>query len=179
MLIVVLLAVSVSFDTLGVAMAYAMAGIVIPKRTRLLIALLNGVLTVAAIWLGRLLCAGIPEWFFQVVGAVVLITLGIKTLWNALGENKTADYDKDASRSIDLREGCVVGVIFALDSISAALGILNLGEVVYLFPICTAVLCYVFLLLGGNSFYNLRRLNGLSGVVLIVFGLLRLCPGFF
>lgn len=178
MLIVALLAVSVNLDTLSVTMSYAMAGIVIPKRTRLLITLLNGVLTVAAIWLGRFLCGGIPEWFFQVFGAVVLTALGIKTLWNALGENKTADYDKDASRSIDIREGCVVGVVFALDSISAALGILNMGEIVYLFPICTAVLCYAFLLLGGKSFYNLRRLNGLSGVVLIVFGLLRLCPGF-
>ena len=42
MLIVILLAVSVSFDTLGVAMAYAIGGIVIPRKTRLLIALLNG-----------------------------------------------------------------------------------------------------------------------------------------
>ena len=78
-----------------------------------------------------------------------------------------------------LREGCVVGVVFALDSISAALGILNLGEAVYLFPVCTAVLCYVFLLFGGKSPYNLRRLNGVSGIILIAFGLLRLCPGLF
>ncbi len=179
MLIVILLAVSVSFDTLGVAMAYAIGGIVIPRKTRLLIALLNGVLTAAAIWLGRLLCAGVPEWLFQILGAAILITLGVKTLWNALGDNKTADYDKDASRSIDLCEGCVVGVVFALDSISAALGILNLGETVYLFPVCTAVLCYVFLLFGGKSPYNLRRLNGVSGIILIAFGLLRLYSGLF
>ena len=179
MLIVILLAVSVSLDTFGVAMAYQMAGIVIPGRTRFLIALLNGVLTFTAICLGRILCAGIPTLVFQVLGAGILTTLGIKTLWNALGDNKTADYDKDASRVIDLREGCVVGVVFALDSISAALGILDIGKIVYLFPVCTALLCYLFLLPNGNHRYNLRRLNGLSGVVLIVFGLLRLLPDLF
>lgn len=179
MLIVVLLAVSVSLDTFGVSMAYGMAGIVIPRRTRFLIAFLNGILTFFAIWMGRLLCAGIPTLVFQILGACILTTLGIKTLWNALGDNKTADYDKDASRIIDLREGCVVGVVFALDSVSAALGILNLDKVVYLFPVCTAILCYVFLLPSGKHLYNLRRLNGLSGVLLIVFGLLRLCPDLF
>ena len=50
MLIVILLAVSVSFDTLGVAMAYAIGGIVIPRKTRLLIALLNGVLTACLLY---------------------------------------------------------------------------------------------------------------------------------
>lgn len=179
MLIVVLLAVSVSLDTFGVSMAYGMAGIVIPRQTRFFIALINGVLTFFAIWLGRLLCAGIPALVFQIIGAGILIVLGIKTLWNALGDNKTADYDKDASRMIDLREGAVVGVVFALDSICAALGILNLGKVVYLFPVCTAILCYLFLLPSGKHCYNLRRLNGLSGVILIVLGLLRLLPDLF
>lgn len=179
MLIVVLLAVSVSLDTFGVSMAYGMAGIVIPRRTRVLIAFLNGTLTLFAIWLGRLLCAGVSTLVFQILGAGILITLGIKTLWNALGDNKTADYDRDDSRMIDLREGCVVGVVFALDSISAALGILNLGKIVYFFPICTAFLCYVFLLPNGKHLYNLRRLNGLSGAILIILGIIRLCPDLF
>lgn len=43
MFVVCLLALSVSLDTLGIGMAYAMSGICIPKRIRLFIALLNGV----------------------------------------------------------------------------------------------------------------------------------------
>ena len=179
MLIVVLLAVSVSLDTLGVAMAYGMAGIVIPVRTRLLISFINGALTATAVWLGQFLCVEIPTFVFQILGAVILIALGVKTLWNALGDNKMADYDKSASRVIELREGCIIGVVFALDSVSAALGIINLGNVVYAFPVCTAVLCYVLLLLGGRYLYNLRRINGASGVILIVLGLLRLFPDLF
>lgn len=179
MLIVILLAVSVSLDTFGVSMAYGLAGIVIPRCTRLLIAFLNGFLTLVAIWLGRLLCSGVPPLIFQILGAVILTALGIKTLWNALGENKTAHYDKDDSHVIDLREGLIIGVVFALDSISAALGILNFGRIIYLFPLCTAILCDIFLLPGGKHLHNLRRLNGASGIILILLGLFRLCPGLF
>ena len=50
MFVVCLLALSVSLDTLGIGMAYAMSGICIPKRIRLFIALLNGVLTAVALF---------------------------------------------------------------------------------------------------------------------------------
>ena len=52
MFVVCLLALSVSLDTLGIGMAYAMSGICIPKRIRLFIALLNGVLTAVALFAG-------------------------------------------------------------------------------------------------------------------------------
>lgn len=179
MLIVILLALCVSFDTLGVAMAYRMAGIHIPNQTRCLIAFLNGALTFTSIWLGRLLCPQIPAVVFRSVSAAILIVLGIKTLWNALGENKTTDYDRDDSRIIDLCEGCTIGVVFAFDSISAVFGILNLGKEIYFFPFATALFCFVFLFVGGLHFYNLRKLNGISGLILIVFGVLRLFFDFF
>ena len=55
MFVVCLLALSVSLDTLGIGMAYAMSGICIPKRIRLFIALLNGVLTAVALFVGSTL----------------------------------------------------------------------------------------------------------------------------
>lgn len=176
MLLVPLLALSVSLDTWGIGMAYAMAGICIPRRTRILIAVLNGLLTGLAVYLGDECFRSIPDLWFRILGGSILILLGIKTLWNALGDNKTADYDRDDSRIIDLREGCVLGLALALDSISAAFSIVGQGGWVYLFPVCTALLCGFFLWLGEKHSYNLRRLNGLSGVVLIILGLLRLCP---
>lgn len=178
MFLVILLALSVSLDTLGIGMAYAMAGIRIPNRTRILVALLNGVLTGMALFLGRKCLHRVPELWFQLVGGSILIVLGIKTLWNALGDNKAAQYDKDDSRSIDLREGCVLGLALALDSISAALGIAGLGAGTILFPFCTAFLCGFFLWVGERHSYNVRRLNGVSGAVLIILGLLRIFPLF-
>lgn len=61
MFVVCLLALSVSLDTLGIGMAYAMSGICIPKQIRLFIALLNGVLTAVALFAGSTCLAGLPE----------------------------------------------------------------------------------------------------------------------
>ena len=179
MLLVFLLSVSVSLDTLGIGMAYAMAGIRIPARTRLLVASLNGILTGLAIFLGGKCLHGVPDLWFQLLGGSILIVLGIKTLWNALGDNKTAQYDRDNSRSIDLREGCLLGLALALDSVSAAFGIVGQEIGIFLFPLCTSFLCAFFLWIGGKYTYNVRRLNGVSGVLLIILGLFRLYPLFF
>lgn len=78
MFVVCLLALSVSLDTLGIGMAYAMSGICIPKRIRLFIALLNGVLTAVALFAGSTCLAGLPEPCFRLIGGGILILLGAK-----------------------------------------------------------------------------------------------------
>lgn len=80
MFVVCLLALSVSLDTLGIGMAYAMSGICIPKRIRLFIALLNGVLTAVALFAGSTCLAGLPEPCFRLIGGGILILLGAKTV---------------------------------------------------------------------------------------------------
>ena len=105
MFVVCLLALSVSLDTLGIGMAYAMLGICIPKRIRLFIALLNGVMTAVALFAGSTCLAGLPEPCFRLIGGGILILLGAKTcirVWQNKGE---VQYDKDNSRSIDIKEG--------------------------------------------------------------------------
>ena len=78
MFVVCLLALSVSLDTLGIGMAYAMSGICIPKRIRLFIALLNGVLTAVALFAGSTCLAGLPEPCFRLIGGGILILLAQK-----------------------------------------------------------------------------------------------------
>ena len=88
-------------------------------------------------------------------------------------------YDKDNSRSIDIKEGSALGSALALDSVSAALSLVGQGTVIWLFPICTAFLCGAFLWIGGQRIYHVRRLNGISGILLILLGLFRVLPVFF
>lgn len=171
--LVVLLAISVSLDTLGIGMAYAMSGIRIPWNTRLVIAVLNGVLTMGAVILGERLGTLIPDFWFRMAGSIILVILGGRTLWNALGENKTVDYDRDASHILEPWEGIVLGVTLTLDSVSAGLGITGCGKAVYLFPLLTAFAGAGFLTLGGRISCNLRRLNGIGGGILIILGLFR------
>lgn len=175
--LILLLAVSVSLDTLGIGMAYAVSGIRIPWNTRLLIALLNGILTFCAVAAGGRLEAFVPQRLFQIGGAAILIFLGGRTLWNALGENKTADYDRDASHILEPWEGLTLGFTLALDSISAGFSITGYGEIAYFFPCFTALAGGIFLSLGTRIFCNLRRINGIGGGILIVLGLFRLFCG--
>ena len=69
MFVVCLLALSVSLDTLGIGMAYAMSGICIPKRIRLFIALLNGVLTAVALLRVRHALRGCRNLVFALLAA--------------------------------------------------------------------------------------------------------------
>ena len=162
MFVVCLLALSVSLDTLGIGMAYAMSGICIPKRIRLFIELLNGVLTAVALFAGG-----------------ILILLGAKTCIRVLQNKGEVQYDKDNSRSIDIKEGSALGSALALDSVSAALSLVGQGTIIWLFPVCTAFLCGAFLWIGGQRIYHVRRLNGISGILLILLGLFRVLPVFF
>ena len=159
MFVVCLLALSVSLDTLGIGMAYAMSGICIPKRIRLFIALLNGVLTAVALFVGSTCLAGLPEPCFRLVGGGILILLGAKTCIRVLQNKGEVQYDKDNSRSIDIKEGSALGSALALDSVSAALSLVGQGTIIWLFPVCTAFLCGAFLWIGGQRIYHVRRLK--------------------
>ena len=105
--------------------------------------------------------------------------LGAKTcirVWQNKGE---VQYDKDNSRSIDIKEGSAWGSALALDSVSAALSLVGQETIIWLFPVCTAFLCGAFLWIGGQRIYHVRRLNGISGILLILLGLFRVLPVFF
>ena len=93
-------------------------------------------------------------------GGGILILLGAKTCIRVLQNKGEVQYDKDNSRSIDIKEGSALGSALALDSVSAALSLVGQGTIIWLFPVCTAFLCGAFLWIGGQRIYHVRRLNG-------------------
>lgn len=173
--LIVLLAVSVSLDTLGIGMAYAISGIRVPFATRAVIGAVVGGLTLAAVAVGQTLGHRIPDMVIRFAGSAILMVLGSRMLWNALGENKTADYDRDHSHTLEPWEGVVLGVTMALDSVSAALGLAGYGVSAFAFPVLAAIASSLFFSLGSRFSGNLRKINGLGGVLLIFLGLLRFC----
>lgn len=172
--LILLLSVSVSLDTLGIGMSYAIEGIRIPWLTKVIVALTNMALTFLSVLLAQNMNGVIPDFWLRVGGGAVLVVLGLKTLWNALGENKTADYDKDYSHVLEPAEGCVLGLTMTLDSVSAGLGLGGLGAAAYFFPVLTACSGVLFLSLGAAVWCSTRRLNGAGGVILILLGLFRI-----
>lgn len=179
MLLILILSLSVSLDTLGVSIAYAMAGIGIPKRSRVLVAVINGGITGMAVFAGAYCLTEVPDFWFSIFGGCILILLGIKSLWNVFFDSRAAQYDRDHSRSIDLKEGCFLGLALSLDSAGAGLGIIGQGEWMFLFPLFTAALCGIFLGIGEKIKYNVGRLNAVSGILLVLLGVFRLYPVFF
>ncbi len=177
MFFLVLLAASVSLDTFGVGMAYAMAGVKIPWNTRFLISGIIFALTAAAVFAGRSLGNWIPAFWFRLAGAGILLCIGIRTLWNALGENRTKDYDKDESSCIEPAECVMLSLTLALDSMCAGLGISDTSLLAYLFPVFAAAVNLVFLSLGTVACCNLRKVNGLAGCVLVILALFRFVCG--
>jgi len=175
--LIFLLAISVSLDTLGIGMAYAMSGVRIPISTKFVIAVISGLLTAVAVALGQHLGVLLPDALFRLLGSGVLLFLGIKTLWNALGENVTVDYDKDGSRVLEPWEGIVLGVTLTLDSVSAGLGIRQNSSALFWFPIFTAMASVTFLTMGSKICCNLRRMNGIAGMVLVILAFFRFLFG--
>ena len=172
-----LLAVSVSLDVLGIGVAYAVSGIRIPWNTRIVISVINMLLTLGFILMGQKLGMLIPEYWVRAVGGGILVFLGSRTLWNALGENATADYDRDDSHTLEPLEGIVLGLTLALDGACAGLGICDMGAAACLFPVLTGSASLVFLSAGAKISCNLRRLNGVAGAVLVTLGVIRFFYG--
>lgn len=175
--IILLLAVSVSLDVLGISVAYALSGIRIPWNTRIVISAINMVLTFGFMFLGRELGMLVPELWFRIAGGGILVFLGSRTLWNALGENATADYDRDDSHSLEPYEGIVLGLTLALDGACAGLGICDMRAAVFLFPVLTGGASLLFLSAGAGIRCDLRRLNGIAGTVLVILGAIRFFCG--
>ncbi len=175
--LILLLAVSVSLDVLGIGVAYAVSGIRIPWNTRIVISGINTVLTLGFILAGQKLGMLIPEYWFRASGGGILVILGSRTLWNALGDNATVDYDRDDSHTLEPLEGIVLGLTLALDGACAGLGICDMGAAACLFPLLTGSASLAFLSLGARVSCNLRRLNGVAGAVLIILGVIRFFYG--
>ena len=169
MFVVCLLALSVSLDTLGIGMAYAMSGICIPKRIRLFIALLNGVLTAVAL--------------FAVIYIIVFrFTDQLVALFNSEGVETLAVYAHSGmiiyfagflfagfnivsagyfsavecakeSFVVSLLRGIVLMLIMSI-SLSKLFGMTGVWSSFPATELITAVVCVVFLILKNNRMRN-------------------------
>ena len=81
-----------------------------------------------------MILAGAAEPCFRLIGGGILILLGAKTCIRVLQNKGEVQYDKDNSRSIDIKEGSALGSALALDSVSAALSLVGQGTIIWLFP---------------------------------------------
>lgn len=87
MLPLMLAAISLSLDALGVGMAYGLRSIYIPLRSKLLMSFLSTLCSFIAVCTGKLLYAILPDWLGKYISPIILTILGLYMLISAVRES--------------------------------------------------------------------------------------------
>ena len=176
MLTFVLLAVALNLEALTIGVSYGMRNISIPVCSLFSIFLISLLYTVISGIIGDMLSAWIPSF----LGGLLLLILGLYTLISAFFTSR--DFDFDASKTIDVREAVALALALTLDAGAASLSFSVCDGFSLFLPIGIGVCQIIFLSVGKKigaripfrTEENTRASHLISGVVLILFGMLRL-----
>ncbi len=200
---IVLLALAVSVDGLAAGISLGMRRIEIPLWSLLIISLTSGLAIFSSMVLGRLIAMAFSLVMAHILGAVILLILGLWVLLQGLASEERAEgilfqfripllgliirvmkepgrADLDDSGRINNREAYLLGFALAMDAAGAGLGASLLGFNIYLIPFLVALVKFILLFLGsriGEGFKDLLSLRGqkiLPGLILILLGFFQL-----
>ena len=177
MLPVILLAISLSVDALGIGLSCSMRRIKVPPGARLMMCLMSLIITGLAVLLGEFLTSFLPPFIATLLGALMLFATGIFIFIQGLHggskkERRTAKIQKpvnivlksfgvtiriirnpvacdlDGSCHIDLIEAAYLGAALSADSLGAGLGGAAAGYAGLLLPVAAAGFQLLFLSAG-------------------------------
>ncbi|WP_082233621.1 manganese efflux pump [Halobacillus massiliensis] len=186
---------AVSMDSFGIGCIIGMKGILLSNRAVLAIASLSGLFFLCSAMAGFLLLPVVDADFFERLGAIAFIVLGVlflinnfrsdqgegeKTIWKQpaqiLQAPETADIDR--SGGIKGKEVFILGIALSLDTIGAGIS----GVFIGVPPLTTAAL--IFLLTSAMLFGGLKCgaklrnklgfLSFLPGILLILIGIIKI-----
>ncbi|SHE75714.1 putative sporulation protein YtaF [Seinonella peptonophila] len=195
-----LLAIAVSLDSLSAGCSYGMRNIRIPFLSKLIIAFCSGCVIFLAMSIGNQLKQLFPIVMMQVIGMVILISLGCIAIYQGIcntGDQENTEKeetwnpftilrkptiaDVDRSGSISSWEAILLGFALALDAFGVGLGAAMLDFPVLWLSFCITITAGLFLHLGMILGFRLmtqgrwgRYLSCIPGVLLILLGLSRL-----
>lgn len=180
MLFCFLLAFILSFDSLGIGVAYGVKNIYVPKTIRLIISLASFTLSFISTAVSRLAISVIFSPFVSdLIGAIIFFVIGIYMLLS-LNKSDLSFGDTDNSLDIDRKEALCIGIAVSMDSSATGLGLGTNAS--FWFPV--AIFCMQYLMLSPGIFLggtvkkfpkiNDKFLTAIPGIILITLGLLRL-----
>lgn len=177
----ILLALSVSIDSLGIGISYGIKHTKISKISNFILFIISFIITSISIFIGNTISSIISEKCSLLVGSFLLIFLGIYGIYKNLS-NKTTDYDFDHSNIIDKKEAILLGLALSVDSFCVGLGSGIIGTNDILLPIFVSIFQLFFincsinianLLLSKFSISD-NILSYLSSFALILLGILKI-----
>ncbi len=109
---VLLLAAAVSFDSLAIGITYGMADIKIPWFPRILLSLISALFLLVAMTLGSWITHYLSPGFAEILGGLILLLLGIYSLWRTLQQSKMQDQVAPNNHPHEQRKGYQPYIIY-------------------------------------------------------------------
>lgn len=175
---IILIALAASVDCLAVGITYRTEEIVVSWYTKVIICVVSSLTALAAVVLGNVMEYFINAHDVQMVGAVVLFFLGIHSLWGMYTKREDKNYDVDCSKSIDLLEGVMLGVVMASDAFCGGLSLCTMGWEVYSYPVLVGGFTYLFFFLSSKKIPFARFSGYLAGILLVLIGVAQFLGAF-
>ena len=177
----ILLALSVSIDSLGIGISYGIKHTKISKISNFTLFSISFLMTSFSIFIGNSISSLLSEKFSILIGSLLLIFLGIYGIYKNIS-NKTTNYDFNNSNEIDKKEAIFLGLALSIDSFCVGLGSGIIGITGFVYPLFAALFHTIFINCGNIIAYSASKriklsdkcLAIFSGFVLILIGLIRL-----
>lgn len=192
MLLVILLAISLSIDALGIGLSYGIRNISIPFFTKLILLLENIFFMSIFILLGNHIKLLFSTKTANTLGIILLLFMGIWFCYQSVQKKQCQNSmeilrnpshcDKDNSSHIDAKEGLCLGFILSIDSMGTGIAAGAAQICIVLLPFFTAVFQIIFLSIGIycgkhlKNCYNIKETiwTAFSGCILIIIALIRI-----
>lgn len=177
----VLLALSVSIDSLGIGITYGIKHTKISNISNVILFAISFCITCGSIFLGHYISVLLSPNISTFLGSSFLIVLGSYNIYKVFN-SPPVDYDIDHSNDIDKKEAIFLGLALSIDSACVGIGsgIIGLNDIVL--PILVSSFQLIFLNCGNLVAKNILKrieipentLSVFSGIILILVGLFRI-----
>lgn len=168
-LAILLFSASATCDSLIIGLSYGARKIKIYFTSNLIVGLISCLGTMLGMYIGNIfngfLIGSITQW----IGSALLFLFGFYMFYQALYKqikansdvkiiNDAADlaenFDKDHSKSIDIREACMLGLFLCLNNLGLGIGAALTGLNIYITSVTCLILSILFIEFGCRLTYN-------------------------
>ena len=177
----IVLAISLSIDSLGVGMSYRIKGVKITFPAKAILGIMSFGITWMALNLGEWMVQYFPPDILRILGTAVLVLIGITFIHRGIQSKEEAFCDMDHSSSIELWEAFLLGIALSSDTVSTCIAIATFPLDTKVLPFLVGILQVGLLDAGsgvavsfGKFTKNNAKICGIfSGVLLIFLAILQ------
>lgn len=175
----ILLAFCSTLDSLGIGITYGLKNTKILLGAKIILFACSFLITLFALFLGKYFSTIFPDYIANIIGAIILILIGIFLIFSCL--TKESNFDFDYSNNIDSREAVFLGLALSLDSFGIGISTSMLKIGVLFLPLFVAIFQLLFLSFGNFLGRKIKKASQipdniwsiLAGILLIFIGIVK------